>query len=96
MIITALLLLRSIIKIEHGFKIKDLVYKILKITCSSFIMGVCIMFINRLIENKVNSIIVLGTGTITGMIIYFALCYIFKVQEIIELKNMMLKRISKK
>ncbi|MGN0145049.1 MAG: murein biosynthesis integral membrane protein MurJ [Clostridium sp.] len=95
MIITSILLLRSIIKIENGFKIKDLVYKILKISCSSFIMGVCIILIVNNIENKVNSIIVLGIGSIIGMIIYFGFCYMLKLQEIIELKNMILKRIKK-
>ena len=95
MIVTSMLLLRSILKIEENLKIKDTVFKIMVIVFNSIIMGVVLLLINKLIENKVHTIVLVGCGTIVGMAVYFFLGYILKVQEIVELKNMFLSKLKK-
>lgn len=95
MLVTSLLLFRSIIRIEHNFKIRDIVTKIIVIVFNSMIMGAVILFIVKIIENKVNTIVLVGFGTAVGMIVYFVLGYIFKIEEVIELKNMFLSRLKR-
>lgn len=34
-------------------------------------------------------------GVIVGGIIYFVLCYMFKVEEIVEIKNVIMKKIRR-
>ena len=95
MFVTSLLLLRSIIKIEHSFKINDVVYKICMIILNSIIMGVVIMLVIKILADKVNVIFLVGSGTAIGILVYFILGYIMKIQEVIELKNMFLRKIKK-
>lgn len=95
MFVTSLLLLRSIIKIEHSFKINDVVYKICMIILNSIIMGVVIMLVIKILDDKVNVIFLVGSGTAIGILVYFILGYIMKIQEVIELKNMFLRKIKK-
>lgn len=95
MMVTSILLFRSIINIEHNFKIKDTVSKILVIVFNSIIMGAFILCIIKLIENKVNTIVLVGSGTIAGIVVYFLLGYILKVQEVVELKNMFLSKLKR-
>ncbi|WP_294401725.1 murein biosynthesis integral membrane protein MurJ [uncultured Clostridium sp.] len=95
MLVTSLLLFRSIIRIEHNFKIRDIVTKIIVIVFNSIIMGAVILFIVKIIENKVNTIVLVGFGTAVGIIVYFVLGYMFKIEEVIELKNMFLSRLKR-
>lgn len=95
MVITSLLLFRSIIKIEHNFKIRDIVTKIIVIVFNSMIMGTVILFVIKIIENKVNTIVLVSSGTAVGMIVYFVLGYMFKIEEVIELKNMFLSKFKR-
>ena len=95
MMVTSILLFRSIINIEHNFKIKDTVSKILVIVFNSIIMGAFILCIIKLIENKVNTIVLVGSGTIAGIVVYILLGYILKVQEVVELKNMFLSKLKR-
>ena len=95
MVITSLLLFRSIIKIEHNFKIRDIVTKIIVIVFNSMIMGTVILFVVKIIENKVNAIVLVSSGTAVGMIVYFVLGYMFKIEEVIELKNMFLSKFKR-
>lgn len=95
MIITSILLFRSIAKLENTFEVKDVFSKILIITLNSIIMGVIIIGVIKIIENRVNTIVLLGFGTFIGMIVYFALGYMFKIQEVIEVKNMFFNKIKK-
>lgn len=95
MIVTALLLFMSIVRIEHNFKIRDIVAKIIVIVFNSIIMGAVILFIVKIIESKVNTIVLVGLGTAIGMIVYFVLGYIFKIEEVIELKDMFLSRFKR-
>lgn len=95
MIITSLLLFRSFIKIEHNFKVGDLISKILVISLNSIIMGLVIILFIIFIENKLNTVTTVVLGTLIGIIIYFILGYIFKIKELMELKNIIINKIKK-
>lgn len=92
MIVTSLLLFRSIIRLEYNFKIKDILYKISIIIFDSVFMGIVILGIIRLLGNKVNELTLLVVGTALGSIFYLILGYILKLQEIIELSNIILNK----
>lgn len=95
MIITSLLLFRSFIKIEHNFKVGDLISKVLVISLNSIIMGLVIILFIIFIENKLNTVTTVVLGTLIGIIIYFILGYIFKIKELMELKNIIINKIKK-
>ena len=95
MVVTAILLFISIIKLEKGFEIKDIIKKDKYNNINSLIMGVVIIIIVIYLRNKLNSIILLLLGTIIGIIIYFILCYLFKIEEVIEIKSLILKKIKR-
>jgi len=89
------LLFISIIKLEKGFIIKDILKKIGLITINSIIMGIVITLIVINLRNTLNSIILLLLGTSVGIVIYLILCYAFKIEEVIEIKNLILKKIKR-
>jgi len=95
MIVTSILLFISIMKLEKGFIIKNIIKKIGIITINSIIMGVIIIIIVIYLRSKLNSIVLLFFGTIIGSIIYFMLCYLFKIEEVIEIKSLILKKIKR-
>jgi len=95
MIVTSILLFISIIKLKKGFIIKDIIKKIGIITINSVIMGVVIVILVIYLRSKLNSIVLLLLGTIIGSIIYFILCYLFKIEEVIEIKSLILKKIKR-
>ena len=95
MVVTSILLFISIIKLEKGFIIKDIIKKIGIIRINSIIMGVIIVIIVIYLRSKLNSIVLLLLGTIIGSIIYFILCYLFKIEEVIEIKSLILKKIKR-
>ena len=95
MAVTAVLLFISIIKLEKGFIIKDILKKIGLITINSIIMGIVITLIVINLRNTLNSIILLLLGTSVGIVIYLILCYAFKIEEVIEIKNLILKKIKR-
>lgn len=95
MIITSMLLFRSVIKIEHNFKIGDLISKILIISLNSIVMGLVIILFVMFIGTKLNTVATVVLGTTIGIIVYFILGYILKIQELIELKNIILAKIKK-
>ncbi|MBS5982164.1 MAG: murein biosynthesis integral membrane protein MurJ [Clostridium butyricum] len=95
MIITSMLLFRSVIKIEHNFKIGDLISKILIISLNSIVMGLVIVLFVMFIGTKLNTVATVVLGTTIGIIVYFILGYILKLQELIELKNIILAKIKK-
>ena len=90
-------------KSERKFNVGDIIKKIGLIVVNSLIMGIVIVVFLMLIgdsinftQNKmINSSITLLTGTIIGMIVYFSLSYIFKIEEFIEMKDILLKRFNK-
>lgn len=95
MIVTSMLLLRNIIKIEKVFKIKDILLKIGLVTANSLIMGLIIIVLIFVLKNKIPSILLLTIGVVVGAIAYFILCYLFKIEEIIEIKKMILNKIKR-
>ena len=95
MIVTSMLLFISIIKLEKGFIIKDIIKKIGLISINSIIMGGIIVILVIYLRSKLNSIVLLLLGTIIGSIIYFILCYLFKIEEVIEIKSLILKKIKR-
>ncbi|NME82399.1 murein biosynthesis integral membrane protein MurJ [Clostridium sp. SM-530-WT-3G] len=96
MAVTSLLLLRSIRKLERNFTIKDIIKSIIMILISSIIMGSGIILLMLLINCTLPSIITLVIGTGTGCIIYFVLCRLLKIQEIVEFEQILIKKIFKK
>lgn len=95
MIVTSILLFISIMKLEKGFRVKDIIKKIGVITLSSIIMGAIIIIVVTCLKDKINSTFILLLGTTIGIIIYFILCYLFKIEEAIEVKNLILKKIKR-
>lgn len=95
MIVTASLLFVNFIKIEESFTIKDILKKIGLITLNSLIMGFAIIIIVSYLKDKMSSLILLLIGTSVGIIIYLILCYIFKIEEVIEIKSLILKKIKR-
>ena len=95
MIVTSMLLLRNIIKIEKVFKIKDILLKIGLVTANSLIMGLIIIVLIFVLKNKIPSILLLTIGVVVGATAYFILGYLFKIEEIIEIKKMILNKIKR-
>lgn len=95
MVVTSILLFISVIKLEKGFIIKDIIKKIGLISINSIIMGAIIITLVITLRSKLNSIVLLLLGTIIGSIIYFILCYLFKIEEVIEIKSLILKKIKR-
>lgn len=95
MVVTSMLLFISILKLEKGFEIKDTLKNTSIIIINSVIMGIVITIIVSYLRDRLNSIIILLIGTITGSIIYVMLCYIFKIEEVIEIKSLIFKKIKR-
>ncbi len=95
MAVTAILLFRSIVKLEKSLIIKDLVKKIGLITINSLIMGLIIITLVVYLKNKLSSLTLLLLGVIVGSIVYFILCYLFRIEEVIEIKDFILKKINR-
>ncbi|MVX65951.1 murein biosynthesis integral membrane protein MurJ [Clostridium chromiireducens] len=95
MAVTAILLFRSIIKLEKDFIINDIIKKIALITISSLIMGLVIIIVVINLRNTLGPIPLVLFGGIIGVVVYFTLCHIFKIEEIIEIKSLILKRIKR-
>lgn len=92
MAVTAILLFRSIILIEKGLIVKDMVKKVSLLTFNSCVMGVIILTVVVYFRSKLNSLTLLLLGVSIGSIVYFILCYLFKIEEVIEMKNLILRK----
>lgn len=95
MCITSILLMINIKKLERYFTIKDVIVKINTLIINSLIMGLVIILLNFLLKDILPSIVRLGFGTMTGAIVYFVLCYLFKLEEVVEMKNLVLNKLKK-
>jgi putative peptidoglycan lipid II flippase len=95
MIVTSMLLFRSIIKIEKNLLMTDIIKKLSLITINSLIMGLVITSMVICFRGKINSLTLLLLGVGIGIIIYFILCYLFKIEEVIEIKSLILKKIRR-
>ena len=85
----------NIKRLKEKFTIKDILVKINTLAMNSIIMGLVIVLLNSLLKNILPSMIRLGLGTMTGAIVYFILCYLFKFEEVIEMKNLVLNKLRK-
>ncbi|WP_297426723.1 murein biosynthesis integral membrane protein MurJ [Clostridium sp.] len=95
MAVTSMLLFRSIIKLEKGFIIKDIIDKVGLITISSLIMGLIIIIMVMNLRDRLSSIPLVLLGGTVGVTVYFTLCHMFKIEEMIEIKSLILKRIKR-
>lgn len=62
---------------------------------NSIIMGAVLLTLLIYFKNKFNSITILLLGASIGAAIYLSLCYLFKVEELIEIKELILKKIKR-
>lgn len=53
------------------------------------------MFLIIYLRDKLNSIVLLLLGTIIGSVVYFILCYVSKIEEVIEIRSLILKKIKR-
>lgn len=91
MVVTSILLIRSIIKLEGKINIKLILIKVAKIIMAAFIMSIIVVLIN-VITGSLNYIVTLVIGGIVGAVIYFILVYIFKIEEVSEIIGFTLKK----
>lgn len=84
MIVTSMLLVYNVIKINGDFTIKDLIIKVIKIIIASVVMALSLFFVSSY-TTFLSTIIHLLVGVIVGCIIYLICVYILKVSELKEL-----------
>lgn len=58
-------------------------------------MGLIIITLVVYLKNKLSSLTLLLLGVIVGSIVYFILCYLFRIEEVIEIKDFILKKINR-
>lgn len=92
MIVTSLLLFRSIIKLEGKLDIKALVIKIIKVSIATIIMTVIIIVVSKLTKS-LPAIIYLLIGVSSGGVVYFSITYLLKIEEVREIILTIKKRI---
>lgn len=88
MMITSILLLINITKLVGEFKVKFLILKLIKIVISSFVMSLVIIIIKNFIVSLPMIFIVI-IGTIIGIIAYFIMTLILKIEEVKEIVNLL-------
>ena len=88
MMITSILLLINITKLVGEFKVKFLILKLIKIVISSFVMSLVIIIIKNFIVSLPMIFIVI-IGTIIGIITYFIMTLILKIEEVKEIVNLL-------
>lgn len=92
MMITSVLLFRSIIKLEGKLDIKALAIKIIKVSIATIIMTVIIIILSKLTKS-LPVIIYLLMGVSSGGLVYFSITYLLKIEEVREIILMVKKRI---
>lgn len=95
MIVTSALLFINIIKLEKDFSIIEILKKVSIIIMNSIVMGVILLTLLVYLKDKFNPITILLIGTSIGAAIYLGLCYLFKVEELVEIKELILKKIKR-
>lgn len=82
-LVIALLLLNSTRKVVGKLNVAELMIKISKIMLSSFIMIIFLYYINMLLDIS-NSFLILAIDGVIGIIIYFVICKLLKIEELDE------------
>ena len=76
----------------NDFRIKDVVYSLIKIIIISLVMGIIILIVKLFIGSILNNFTQLIVLTIIGILSYIILCYLFKVNEINEILILIRKK----
>ncbi|MGG7176169.1 murein biosynthesis integral membrane protein MurJ [Clostridium paraputrificum] len=92
MVVTALLLFRSIIKLEGQIDIKLLLLKLVRIIIATLVMVLVVLLVN-IISINLPVIASLAIGSIIGGVVYFISVYKLKVEEVMEVMTFILKKI---
>lgn len=87
MMVTSILLLINITKLVGEFKVKPLMLKLTKIVISSAIMSLVIILTKGFIDSMPIILFVI-VGTIIGIITYFIMTLILKIEEVKEIVNL--------
>ena len=87
MMVTSILLLINITKLVGEFKVKPLMLKLTKIVISSAIMSLVIILAKGFIDSMPIILFVI-VGTIIGIITYFIMTLILKIEEVKEIVNL--------
>ncbi|MDS0527285.1 murein biosynthesis integral membrane protein MurJ [Clostridium sp. SHJSY1] len=93
MMVTAVLLGKSIIKLQGKLDIKLLLKKLAKVIVSTLGMVGIILLINKFTVG-LPVFIYVGTGTLVGALVYLCLTYIFKVQEVQEILTVLRNKVK--
>ena len=88
MMVTSILLLINITKLVGEFKVKPLMLKLTKIVISSAIMSLVIILAKGFIDSMPIILFVI-VGTIIGIITYFIMTLILKIEEVKEIVNLL-------
>ena len=88
MMVTSILLLINITKLVGEFKVKPLMIKLIKIVISSAIMSLVIILAKGFIASMPIILFVI-VGTIIGIITYFIMTLILKIEEVKEIVNLL-------
>ena len=86
-IINATILLFVANKKQKGILNKEIFIVFSKMTVAALIMGVSVVFVNNILlgiltENLLNNIIRMLVGGIVGILVYFSLTILFKINEL--------------
>lgn len=87
----------SLTKKIGGLKTRKLVNTVLKITASSVVMGIVVFVVYKvLIATSIPGIITLGISAMIGVIIYVIGIYIFKIEEFMDILELLKVKIGRK
>ncbi|MBE6047757.1 MAG: murein biosynthesis integral membrane protein MurJ [Clostridium sp.] len=93
MVVTSMLLLNSIVKLQGKFDVKFLSVKMIKVLIAGIIMAIVVLFV----YNKTSNFAVifqLCIGGLIGALIYFVAIYMLKLDEAVELMKMIKKKVN--
>lgn len=93
--ITAILLFISTRKFVGNFNVIPMIIKLLKILLSAIIMFFVLVILNNILVLN-NSILTILFNFIIGVIVYFIVCKILKIEELNEAIYMIRNKVSKK
>ncbi|MBD7913655.1 murein biosynthesis integral membrane protein MurJ [Clostridium sp. Sa3CUN1] len=94
-IVIAMLLLKSTINLIGNFKFRDIIFKIIKILFSSFIMIIFLITLNRFIDTN-NSILKVLCDGIIGAFIYLIMCKVLRIEEFNEGLEIILNKFNRR
>jgi putative peptidoglycan lipid II flippase len=93
MVVTALLLIMNIIKLQGKLKVKVLFEKLIKVIVSTLGMVAIIILISKFTIG-LPIIIHILIGTIIGALVYFCLTYMLKIEEVREILTVLKNKVS--